>query len=117
MGSYDGAQVAQNPLIVPVCLYDTELEFVIVGFTPSFADRLPFPGPSSLSYEEALLIQHLSHLGPRLPHAQPLWPEKSVWLLACLSPQESASLELLQTERPAPTAAPSSICTSLQSLP
>lgn len=67
MGSSDGSQVALNPVIVPVCLHDTELEFVIVGFTPSFADRLPFPGSSSLSYEKALLTQRLSHLGPACP--------------------------------------------------
>lgn len=94
MGSYDGSQVALNPVIVPVFLYDTELEFVIVGFTPSFADRLPFPGPSSLSYEKALLTQRLSHLGP----AQPLWPGKSVRLLACLSPQESLHLNCCRQE-------------------
>lgn len=67
MGSYDGAQAALNPLNFPVCLHDKELKFVTVGFTPSFADWLPFPGPSSLSYETALLIQHLSHLGPTCP--------------------------------------------------
>lgn len=104
MGSYDGAQAALNPLNFPVCLHDKELKFVTVGFTPSFADWLPFPGPSSLSYETALLIQHLSHLGPACPMPNH-WPGKSVWLLASLSPQESASLELLQTGGPATTAA------------
>lgn len=87
------------------------------GLYPVLCRLAPLPRTLLPVLWESSAYPALKSPGPRLPHAQPLWPGKSVWLMASLSPQKSASLELLQTGGPATTTAPSSICTSVQCLP
>lgn len=108
-GSYYGAQAGLNPLSPLSASMNAEAVFVTVGSTPSFADWLPFPGHSSLSYGKTQsAYPTFKSPGSHSTCAQLLWPGKNVWVRVSLSPQETASLEVLcqrQTGRPATTTA------------
>lgn len=75
------------------------------GLYPILCRLAPLPRTLLPVLWDSSAYPALKSPGPHLSHAQPLWPGKSVWLVASLSPQESASLELLQTGGPATTAA------------